>query len=305
VIRPAPLSETQFFQKLDKFAPGGETSSDIRQQGHLDVLIRFERMSMAGLEGMHEYSRDARMYQYLERTRPPTTLDDTEQYLRSRIKEVGRKAMGRTRIGWFIKRIKDDKIIGSMGLLNIDYERQMTDWGFGLGAAYWGKGYSLEMLSLTQQYVFEELCMNRIYGCTRVGNQKVINLLKVLGARQEGVARQVYRDAEGNYFDGWNYSILAEDYFANNKSLVVDLKLGGVLNKEMIARIISMTLGRENIEANAEMDSIAEWDSLTHVTVIAALQEFFGVRFPPAQIVKATSVSAIYDILNDNEIASG
>ena len=113
------------------------------------------------------------------------------------------------------KKVDDDKVIGTVSILNIDYERQMTDWSFGLGAAYWGKGYSLEMLELTKKYIFEELCLNRIYGCTHVENEGVINLLLAIGAEQEGIARQVYRNSNGKYYDGWTYSILAEEYLKN------------------------------------------------------------------------------------------
>ena len=208
--------------------------------------------------------------------------------------------MGRSMMMWFVKILEDNKIIGTVSILNIDYERQMTDWSFGLGAAYWGKGYSLEMLDLTKKYVFEELCLNRIYGCTRVENEGVINLLLAIGAEQEGIARQVYRDSNGKYYDGWTYSILAEEYFKNE---VFDVDVDDscdAITMEMIAETISETLGGVSVQANDDMQSIIQWDSLNHINIIVSLQEKTGANFAPADISKAISVEAIYKILNCN-----
>ena len=255
---------------------------------------------MEGLDDMYEYSRDPLLYQYLERSSPPKSIVEMEQYLKNFVNQVGTKIMGRNRMMWFVKKIEDNKVIGTVSILNIDYERQMTDWGFGLGVAYWGKGFSFEMLELTKKYIFEDLCLNRIYGCTRVENKGVINLLLAIGAVHEGIARQVYRDSNGKFYDGWTYSILAEDYL-NKKIIEANLDcFSNVVTMNVITETISETLGGVSVRENDDMQSITQWDSLNHINIIVSLQEKTGAKFAPADISKAISVEAIYKILNCN-----
>ena len=289
------LNKTEFYRILDEISP--EIRQDKAESMNISNNVFLERISMEGLEGMYEYSKDPTMYKYLERTQPPKSIRDTEKYLNNLLDQVGKKVMGRTRMMWFVKMIEDETIIGTISILNIDYERQMTDWSFGLGSAYWGQGYSLEMLEVMKKYVFEELCLNRIYGCTRVDNEGVINILLALGAKQEGVARQIYRDNHGRHYDGWTYSILADDYFAKYDDGGDVDDFPSEINTDLIAETISKALGGVNVDPSGDMHSIAQWDSLNHINIIVSLQEKTGARFTPAEISGATSVEAIFQIL--------
>jgi len=295
-MRPIPLKKTDFYRTIDEVVPGvnfdkGGIVSPQRK-------IYLQKISMEGLDDMYEYSKDPLMYKYLERSKPPRSINQMEQYLNNFLNQVGSVVMGRTRMMWFVKKVDDDKIIGTVSILDIDYERQMTDWGFGLGVAHWGKGYSLEMLELTKKYIFEELCLNRIYGCTDVENKGVTNILLALGAKQEGIARQVLRDNNGKYHDGWTYSILADDYFSNTEVGLNKNDFSKKITRDTIAGIISNTLGGVSVGANEDMQSIAQWDSLNHINIIVSLQEKTGAQFTPVDISKAISVEEIYQILN-------
>ena len=58
------------------------------------------------------------------------------------------------------------------------------------------------------------------------------------------------------------------------------------------------------IKANSSRDTIAQWDSLGHVQVLAAIEQTFGVRIPDEAAVAAQSVSdlanAIVNALRNN-----
>jgi len=75
------LPEAEFYRKLDKVLPGG-----IFEQARKDPKRRiyFTRISMEGLEEMHAYSTDERLYEYFEYD-PFITIDDTKQYLQKLI----------------------------------------------------------------------------------------------------------------------------------------------------------------------------------------------------------------------------
>lgn len=44
-------------------------------------------------------------------------------------------------------------------------------------------------------------------------------------------------------------------------------------------------------------DDVAEWDSLSHIRLLTAIEASFGVQFDLEEIVNMTSVAAIVDLL--------
>ena len=81
---------------------------------------------MSGLEEMHSYSMDKRLYEYFE-YEPFKTIDDTRNYLKKLISIEGNKSDGRKAICWFVRRYKDNKMIGTARLVNINYSRQSVN----------------------------------------------------------------------------------------------------------------------------------------------------------------------------------
>ena len=45
------------------------------------------------------------------------------------------------------------------------------------------------------------------------------------------------------------------------------------------------------------MDSVSSWDSLSHLSVIMAIEEKLGLTFSTSEIAKAISIERIYNIL--------
>jgi len=82
----------------------------------------------------------------LDNNKPHETLKETKNHLDRLLFEEGKDVDGKKRMNWFVTREADNKIIGSASLLNIDYNKQMTEWGFGLSSEYWGRSYGICML---------------------------------------------------------------------------------------------------------------------------------------------------------------
>jgi [ribosomal protein S5]-alanine N-acetyltransferase len=244
---------------------------------------------------MHAYSTDKRLYEYFE-YEPFKTIDDTRQYLQKLIDLEGNEPDERTAICWFVRRFKDDKMIGTARLLNIDYPRQSVEWGYGIDPKLWGLGYILEIQEILKEYVFDLLKFNKLWGGTRINNQRARSSLSLAGVKEEGILRQSLRDSKGNYHDVWRYSILAEDYFKSKANTRNSCSVE-TITKELIAEIVGKVLGCYDIDIKDDMGSVLKWDSLNHINIILEIEKNTGYKFSPMVISQATSIKKIYELI--------
>jgi len=84
-----------------------------------------------GLEDMHEYSKNPLFYEYME-DKPHESIEETKDYIES---WLTRSKEGNGFL-WFIYHKKDKKVIGSVGLWNIDWKRRSICIGYGLSPDY-------------------------------------------------------------------------------------------------------------------------------------------------------------------------
>ncbi len=152
------MQSSRFYKILNDNYPGvdlQDSKSDPNRK------IYFTRISMDGLNEMHEYSIDKRLYEYFE-FEPFNKIEDTEKYLKRLMSLEGVNAIGRTAIAWFVRRIDDKKLVGTARLVNIDYNRKSVEWGYGIDPELWGEGYIFEIQELLKEYIFEKLKLNRL-----------------------------------------------------------------------------------------------------------------------------------------------
>ena len=210
----------------------------------------------------------------------------------------GDKISGRTAIAWFVRRIKDKKMVGTARLVNIDYNRKSVEWGYGIDPELWSEGYIFEIQELLKKYVFENLKLNRLFGSTMVENIRVIASLKIVGFKQEGISRDYYCDSDDIFHDAWNYSILAQDYFTKIQQVENENSKERITQKD-IAKIIAKELNDASVDENSDIGSISNWDSLSHLSVILAIEKETGFSLTPKEIAQSTSVENIYNIVNN------
>ena len=264
---------------LETILPG----SDI-----FEADIYFEKLSISGLEEMHAYSIDERLYEFFE-FKPFKTINETKNYinklLNKRMSYEGDQKQG---MYWFVRRVSDKKLLGTACVVNIDYSRKSLEWGYGIDPNYWGKGYILQIQESLKEYIFSKLIFNRIYGNTFINNKRAISSLISTGMKEEGIARQYYFK-NGKYIDSWMYSMLRKDYLS---SKTFKNKYNSISDNKVI-EIISRALENEDININSNMLNTDNWDSLNHMSIIVALQDELNINFLPKDIAKLTSVKSI------------
>ena len=288
------MQSSEFYRVLDEVLPGGDY---VNAKKNSKRLIYFTRLSMDGLDEMHAYSTDLRLYEYLE-YEPFKSIEDTRKYLKKLIDLESDDPNGRTAISWFVRRIDDNKMIGTARLVEIDYKRRSVMWGYGIDPRLWGEGSIFEIQELLKEYVFDKLTLNRLFGSTMVENVRVIASLKVAGFKQEGISRDYYYDSDGIFHDAWNYSMLAEDHFINQQQ-VENENSNECITKMAIVDIIAKELNTHTVNGNSDMSSISNWDSLSHISVILAIEKETGLSLTPKEIAQSTSVENIYNIVNN------
>lgn len=66
---------------------------------------------------------------------------------------------------------------------------------------------------------------------------------------------------------------------------------------EIIAQVMNIPI--ESIKADSSPETIENWDSLKHMSLILTLEEEFGIQFNDEEIVEMLTVTMIIDVLNN------
>lgn len=280
---------------LDEISSRLENEPPGTVESKIECELYFEKLNLGGLTDMYNYSINPKLYQHFEFPKHKT-LEDTKEYLKKLLERMRTKADGRAAMYWFVRKKTDSKLIGTIGLFDIDTNRRSAEWGYGVDPDLWGKGYILEMQETVKHYAFERLNLNRLTSRTSIHNKETISSVVSAGFKCEGVLRHFYRFSNHEFVDAKIFSILSSEYFA-------ELKQGEQthvkLNRHEITRILAKVFNVDNVSDNAKMDDVSNWDSLNHINIIVMLEKESGYKFSPKQISQLRSVDEIYNLLNN------
>ena len=256
--------------------------------------IYFEKLSLSGLSEMHEYSINEKFYEYFE-FEAFKSIDETKEYLQKLIGRMCTEQEYKPAMYWFIRRSSDNKLLGTAGLVNLNFSRKSVEWGYGIDPIFWGGGYILQIQEALKYYVFEILSLNRLEGITMINNERTIQTVKAAGMQNEGVLRQYYCK-NGEFIDGWKYALLKQDYFLNNENSINQ-------NNVSLSEIISLVQGvliDDVIDEHSNIENTNGWDSLSHMQIMIEIHNRFKTQLTPFQISDSTSVIKIFSYLNNN-----
>jgi RimJ/RimL family protein N-acetyltransferase len=107
---------------------------------------------------------------------------------------------------------ENDKLIGNIGLLQIDKVHRKADFGIAIGEVeYVSKGYGTEAMKLIINYGFKTLNLHRIELFVHEFNERAIEAYKKVGFIEEGRKREAFY-SDGKYYDEIIMSILKEEW---------------------------------------------------------------------------------------------
>tara|TARA_R110002074_G_scaffold29132_1_gene83631 strand:+ start:135 stop:677 length:543 start_codon:yes stop_codon:yes gene_type:complete len=172
-------------------------------------MIRGKKVSLHAVEKEHlpilqnwrndpEYRKYYREYREL-------TLSHKENWYKNKIVDDD------TWQFFVVKPNKEDVVIGSCGLIYINWVHRTAEFSITIGEQNCrGKGYGSDTLRTLIKYGFEELNLNRIW-CEVYDNNDAVEIYRHIGFKDEGRMRQTaYKN--GKYLDSFLLSMLREDY---------------------------------------------------------------------------------------------
>ena len=165
-----------------------------------------KKLDESVLDDMFEYSRDERLYRFFE-ILPQRTKEETLAY----IGRLEARMSSGTAYYWAIHDRELEKMIGSVGILEIDPRKRDCQIGYGINPSYWRKGYFAEAMTLVLSNLFSVFAFHRISAVTQADNTPSIEGLKSLGFSAEGRLRDYYLDFDGQRHDALLLAILRSD----------------------------------------------------------------------------------------------
>ena len=126
------------------------------------------------------------------------------------------KGLQPDRYSFTVRTLAEDKLIGFFGLgINLIHKEAWV--GIGIGEReFWSKGYGTDMMKLCLQYVFTELCVERVSLGLHEYNPRALRSYEKCGFRLEGRTRKdILR--EGRRTDTLWMGILREEWEAMQK----------------------------------------------------------------------------------------
>lgn len=123
-----------------------------------------------------------------------------------------------TRANFIIRSRKNNDIVGSCSLKNIDLDHRNAEFGIIVHHAYWGKGIAAESHLLTLEYGFEKLGLHRIEFITLAINKQMRGFFDRAGISFEGTKKDLFIE-NGKFVDGTTHVVLEKDWKSVKDSL--------------------------------------------------------------------------------------
>jgi ribosomal-protein-alanine N-acetyltransferase len=140
---------------------------------------------------------------------PPTTVSGFERFIEWTHRE---RESGAYICYGIVPRGMDDAV-GLIQVRRLDPDFGTAEWGFALGAQFWGTGVFVEAAHLVVDFAFDVLRAHRLEARAALRNGRGNGALRKLGAVQEGILRRSFL-RNGEYLDQALWTILAADWHA-------------------------------------------------------------------------------------------
>jgi RimJ/RimL family protein N-acetyltransferase len=139
---------------------------------------------------------------------PPTTLEGFQRFIAwtEREREAGRvMCFGLVPDGY-------DIAVGLFQVRQLDPSFGTAEWGFAIGAEFWGSGLFSRAAELVMHFSFDAVGVHRLEARTAVENTRGNRALRKIGAMQEGILRKSFL-RRGTYLDQALWAITEYDWY--------------------------------------------------------------------------------------------
>ena len=270
-----------------------ERSKFLLQRTPQGERINFKNLELDDATLLSEYSSDSRFYRYFEFPKHES-IKDTISYVKKLMDRQLPDEKGLRRAHYWLVTKNSGEVLGTVGLLNIDFSRNSSEWGFGINPEVWGDGTVFEMCNAVLEYCFQELDLNRVFGVTRIDNEPTQRVLEALGFKCEGCLRQYYLNFEGEYSDAFVYGILKHEFSDGDG---VNPNPTTQATKSELLKILQDFFNDPCIDENSSYESVMGWDSMAQVELALRLEAEYGRKIYPAEMSLLCSFESIFEIL--------
>ncbi|HEX7057199.1 MAG TPA: GNAT family N-acetyltransferase [Bacilli bacterium] len=141
------------------------------------------------------------------------TYDDTRNY----INKILQRYEDKDEYHWGIVYKKSNRLIGRIGLIQIDPIHEKAELGYVISDRYWNQGIVTEATYPILDYGFKVLGLNRIEARCNFNNVESYRVMEKLGLSFEGILRKQLK-INGIFTDQRIYSILRDEFFSRQNS---------------------------------------------------------------------------------------
>ncbi|MGM0751859.1 MAG: GNAT family N-acetyltransferase [Bacillota bacterium] len=139
------------------------------------------------------------------------TVDETKE----RVEKIVRRYESKEFCHWGIELKGEGELIGEIDLYDFGHSTGNCEVSYSLGFNWWNKGYGTEALKAVVEFAFVHMNVHKISAAHNTDNPASGRIMTKAGMEQEGIIRDMIRNAKGQYKDCAVYGILGEDYLRN------------------------------------------------------------------------------------------
>lgn len=175
----------------------------------LTSRLTLDRFFPEDAQAMYEgWASDPQVTRFL--TWPPHTSPElTRQLLESWCAQYANANY----YNWAIR--AENRLIGNISVVEVDERSQRAALGYCLSAAYWNRGYMTEAARAVVHFLFQEVNAHRVEITHAVKNPGSGAVARKCGLTLEGIRREYFKAANGEYLDIAAYAILRQAWEAS------------------------------------------------------------------------------------------
>ena len=173
------------------------------------VELRTERLllrpfSLEDADDISQYAEDPEWARFLPVPQPYTRLD-AEEFVARRV-----LVSWEADPAWVM--VLGDRVIGVVDL-HINITHEITELGYGMDPAHWGKGLMPEATQAIVDWCFTKRQLAKVYARVNVRNARSLRVVEKLGMTREGVLRRHIKRHDERIDDVY-YGVLREEWGA-------------------------------------------------------------------------------------------